>query len=391
MEKRSDNLIEFIKGIKLLVCEDDNFSREFLVHILNSYVDRVFSAENGEVGLEIFKKEFELEDKIDIVITDVNMPKLNGFDMGREIKKLSSKTPIVIVSAFDDIDNLKEALDIGVDRFILKPVDAKNLIATILKLGNYIYQDELLKNEFEYRIKEGIIRSKSEILEDISHHWRNPLNAISLLSQSISQKLDDESVEEYHQRVSSATKKIEDVSMELSRVITNFSSLGNDRGSISMINIKKSIEELVVNIFGDEELESNESNKRVIIDRQRGLKVVVDIVDDLKIEGVLSEFLIVVYNIIKNAIDALKNRDDGVIEIAGFRSEDKSVLKISNNGDGIKDEILKRVFEPYFSTKSVSSGRGLGLFVVKKIANEHFCADVSIKSRSDGVDIFLTF
>ena len=110
------------KNLTILCVEDEEWVRESLVDFLNRRFKTVFSAKDGEEGLRLFK-----ENRPDIVMTDIQMPQMNGLEMSKAIKKLEPSTPIAIVSAFNDIDYLTEAIDIGVESYVNKPVDSTKL------------------------------------------------------------------------------------------------------------------------------------------------------------------------------------------------------------------------------------------------------------------------
>jgi len=122
-----------LSKIRVLYVEDDEFIREELAETLEFDVKELIVAKNGLEGLEKFKQF-----NPDLVITDVKMPKMDGLMMSKEIKNISPKTPIIVTTAFSDSDYLMKAIEIGIDRYVTKPVDidklydAINEIATIL-------------------------------------------------------------------------------------------------------------------------------------------------------------------------------------------------------------------------------------------------------------------
>ena len=88
-----------LSQITLLYVEDDELIREELAETLEFDVKELYIAENGIEGLKKFRQFMP-----DIVISDVKMPKMNGLDMAREIRKISPNTPIIITTAFSDSD-----------------------------------------------------------------------------------------------------------------------------------------------------------------------------------------------------------------------------------------------------------------------------------------------
>jgi len=112
--------------IKVLYVEDNDAVREDTVELLKEFFDRIETAPNGFEGLEKFKKE-----KFDLVITDINMPEMNGIEMIKEIKKIDKRVPIIVITAFSDFKYLAECIKIGVYGYILKPIEINQLLEVL--------------------------------------------------------------------------------------------------------------------------------------------------------------------------------------------------------------------------------------------------------------------
>merc|ERR1711879_93109 len=117
--------VSILKNITILYAEDEAALREITLNILRGFTKKQLVAKNGAEGLELFK---ENESEIDLIITDVNMPIMNGLEMIREIKKINSNIPIIVATAFSNTEYLLEAIDIGVDKYVLKRIDMKKLL-----------------------------------------------------------------------------------------------------------------------------------------------------------------------------------------------------------------------------------------------------------------------
>lgn len=121
---------EFLGKLSLLYVEDQEEIRNFTSDILKNFVKNIFTAKNGLEGLEIFKNEKE---NIDIIITDINMPKLDGLSMIKEIKNINQDIPIIITTAHTDQEFLKKSIMLDVNSYTLKPIDLYDLINNIIK------------------------------------------------------------------------------------------------------------------------------------------------------------------------------------------------------------------------------------------------------------------
>jgi len=113
----------FLDHFTLLYVEDDKNTQDTMKQILENEVKTFYQAYNGEEGLALYK-----EKKPDIILTDINMPVMSGLDMASTIKSIDRTQPIVITSAFDEKNILFDALNIGIDGFVIKPVDIALLI-----------------------------------------------------------------------------------------------------------------------------------------------------------------------------------------------------------------------------------------------------------------------
>ncbi len=124
-----------LKSVTVLFVEDDEDVRELLSRFLTRRVGALHLAANGREGLEMFTAI-----RPDIVITDIRMPLMNGLEMAEAIKHLSPETPIIITTAFSERDYLMQAIKIGVDCFVTKPVNTEALVQAIERCANTAVQ-----------------------------------------------------------------------------------------------------------------------------------------------------------------------------------------------------------------------------------------------------------
>lgn len=137
MKTNSKNLL---KNFNLLYVEDDDVVRTELSKLLLNFFNNVFVAKNGLEGLDLYHSN-----KIDIILSDINMPILNGIDMIKEIRKKDEEIPVIFTTAFSDNNYLLESIKLRVQEFIIKPVDIRSLIESISKIAKVKYQDTLLE------------------------------------------------------------------------------------------------------------------------------------------------------------------------------------------------------------------------------------------------------
>ncbi|EPW2468374.1 butyrate response regulator transcription factor BumR [Campylobacter jejuni] len=151
------------KELIILVVEDEIKTRESLINVLSERFSKVIGAQNGDEGLKKFKKF-----KPDLVITDIAMPIMDGLDMAREIKEISDDVPIVVLSAYSEKERLLRSIDIGIDKYLIKPIDIEELFKVLdCLVGEKIEANMLVKISEEYQFnktKRTLIHNGKEIV-----------------------------------------------------------------------------------------------------------------------------------------------------------------------------------------------------------------------------------
>lgn len=137
------SLHESAKEIRILYVEDDQMIAPFIKELLKRYCPDITLAANGKEGLALFEKN-----EYDIVISDIRMPVMNGIEMCKRIKQLNPDQRIVITSANDDSDALISLIDLGVDKFVLKPLSKENLFPCLSRVIQSILDHNMIE---EYR------------------------------------------------------------------------------------------------------------------------------------------------------------------------------------------------------------------------------------------------
>jgi DNA-binding response OmpR family regulator len=142
----------YARGKRVLLVDDNRQTRTILKSLLREYFPFIMAARNGKDGLKAYSKY-----KFDIVITDVMMPIMDGIEMSKEIKKIDSDQSILVISSDENLNDIIELIDIGIDSFIRKPIDANTVCTKILKiLEHQFFKDEINRFEHEQTINEYI-------------------------------------------------------------------------------------------------------------------------------------------------------------------------------------------------------------------------------------------
>ena len=117
---------KILENLTILIVEDENETRKLMQDVMQGEFAKVVSAQNGDEGLKKFKKY-----NPDIVVTDIAMPISDGLDMAMQIKEISKDTPVVVLSAHSEKEKLLKAIDVGIDKYVIKPIDMDEFLTTL--------------------------------------------------------------------------------------------------------------------------------------------------------------------------------------------------------------------------------------------------------------------
>jgi two-component system, NtrC family, C4-dicarboxylate transport sensor histidine kinase DctB len=211
------------------------------------------------------------------------------------------------------------------------------------------------------------LASLGEMLNNIAHQWRQPLGAITMIIQSFQTKmflgkLTPELVEE---KVNDALL----LAYNMSSTLHDFRNFFSPNKIKSEFSIKKCIEHSI------------ELSKYLLL--QESIEVKLIIRKDVKINSYYNELSHVFLNIISNSKDALcsnVDKNDRIIKIVVHTFQNHLMVNIIDNGGGIPQKILPKIFEPYYTTKYKSAGTGIGLYMSKQIIEKHMNGEISCKN-----------
>jgi signal transduction histidine kinase len=281
-----------------------------------------------------------------------------------------------IVGADIDISFIKKNLQ----SYTIKLLIAEFLFLCFFMFFIFLYFKAHHKEERLNQKKDEILREQSklssmgEMLRNIAHQWRQPLSEINAVAMKIDADF-------YQKRLNASTlevniQRLENITEHMSNTIESFNSYFKEKQQSDTTTLQTVVEKSL-NIM-DASL--------------KDIKVDVEIEDDSTIEVNISDFIQVLHIILNNAVDALTSEDiqNKTITIKAKKVDDKYIIEIEDNGGGIKEENINRVFEPYYSTKFKANGIGIGLYIAKVIIEENLKGTLRVSNTLKGARFTIT-
>lgn len=374
----------------ILVVDDTPANLKLLTTLLSSSGYKVRPASSGTIALRSVEVKLP-----DLVLLDIRMPEIDGFEVCKKLKESerSRNVPVIFISAMDDVQDKVRAFEAGGIDYVTKPFEPEEVLArvnthiTLTKLQKELKSQntqlkELMKKQQEQEqmmIEQSKMAAMGEMISAIAHQWRQPLNVLALYIQGIEDVYEaDEINEEYiDTMVSRSMKQIN----FMSSTIDDFRNFFTPNKEKEHFSIKKQISKTIDLLLS--QLKSH--NIEINLDGE-----------ECNVFGFPNEFQQVALNIINNAKDAIiesqkKDRElHGVINITCKKEESEFKIIFSDNGSGIDEKIIHKIFEPYFTTKFPDNGTGVGLYMVKEIVQRHYHGLATVMNTNKGVEFLLT-
>ena len=382
------NIITKKRKDKVLVIDDSAVVCKQIEIILGPRNYEVVRALTARDGLDKLSKE-----KFDLVILDMELPDLHGLkvlEMIRRNKRFLS-LPIIILSGTSTPEIIRNCLKNGASDFLKKPFVFEEFILKIdLWIDYYRKEDELkaktaqlefVNNNLEKLVSQEVEKNREkdklmftqsrqaqmgEMIAMIAHQWRQPLNAISSAVSLMDMRMQSKKLDE--KMAKDITTKVLGYIQHLSNTIDDFKNFFKPQKEKKLSSFDVIVHKAITLI------EHSLQNKSIDIEFK--IKSVKEFV------SYENELMQVILNLLKNSEDAYDCKDIKNKKI--IITIDSYKLSIEDNAGGIDEDIIEKVFDPYFSTKG-KNGTGLGLYMSKMIVEEHCNGKISAKNIENGV------
>ena len=346
----------------VLVIDDERGPRESLRMVLK-YDYEIFLADRVDGGVELLR-----ERKPDLVIMDIRMPEKSGIEGLQEIREIDPHVSIVMLTGYGDLETAQKAIRFGANDYLQKPFDTSEIQEVIKK-----YVDRSKLNSRKRKAQEEMQKmtqslgrevgktnkltslgaASSELVRDL----RNPLTIIrgylDLLTYELKEKQESNSpgMDEYLDQIEQNVERCADL-------VESWRTLGRmDFSQMQRINIPK----LFADCFRDAAALPGISFE-VQVDGEE---------DQYEMLGERLQVRRALQNLVDNAVVAVEHQSDPFISVVCSMDNSDMEIRIKDNGCGVDTKKLRWIFEPFDNTATIEKGAGLGLFITKKVIEEH--------------------
>ncbi len=369
----------------LLVVDDETTVRCSLKQVFQDTC-RVIMAENAYQALALVRQF-----KVHVAILDIRMPGMTGVELLARLKEVEPSVQVIMLSAYEQPEYIRESLRLGACDYITKPFEVNFLRASVSRaMARRQLADEIRANQIELRnLRQSVhqarvaaeeARQRGEIYASVIHDLNNPLTAIAGAVELLNQELNRLNLKDVP-RSSLLQEHLEVIQLQvrtcgrISRRYLGFLRQGNAAACTDVNQTLHDIQMLT----------------RTHKSGLRNQLIVRPLLNDTKVRINGTDLVQVILNLVLNAFQACQppitvtlsamhmhscagylpgQASQGEMLLHSDQLDDSKpcvAITVSDNGPGIPDDILHRVFEPYFTTKAHGEGSGLGLAIVSRL------------------------
>ena len=369
-----------------------NYDSIYLSHIRKDYIGQNAIKNNDTVGIQkVIENLIEISKKGEGFYSYIQNKKPDNEQAMRKtsfVKGIDNWSWMVGTGFYEDdmqkaINDKKEELNKEYKDYLLKTITFTTVLIIILMLIS-IYFSRVLQHKFrkyqheitihinEKAKQQNIIAQQSkmaamgEMIGNIAHQWRQPLSSISTTATGMKLQKEMNILEDNF--LIHGLEQINKSVQYLSNTIDDFRNFFKPNKNKIKFKIQETIDK-VINLV-DSQFKSN------------GIKIIKS-GDDLTINNFENELIQVIINILNNSRDELIKKDSNYEKLIFINvSKDKKnlLLEINDNAGGIPEDIIGRIFEPYFTTKYQSQGTGIGLYMSSEIIHKSMNGKISVKN-----------
>jgi len=354
------------ESAKILVIEDESLVRQSYDDMLNFFGYNVESVSNGREGmLRITKNDY------DIVVTDLNMPEMNGIDVLKYIKKKKPYIEVIVITGYATLENAIEAMKVGAYDYFAKPIDIEHVRIVLSKCVKQIQsrrENEELRS-LTQSLKE-LNELKDKFITITNHELRTPVTVLKGYIELIDYFLEDNRNKE----INEALEIVNETMRELVSIVEQMHDISSfDYGKKNLVESDFGIDSVLQLISKEMKILFERRKIKFTTNFQSGRIIIKG--DDGKIKRSLRELL-------QNALKFTPEGGAVSLESSLARDNKKIFIKVRDNGVGIPIDKLELIFEPFYEVQNVinhmtsktefmGGGIGLGLTLAREVIESH--------------------
>jgi PAS domain S-box-containing protein len=301
--------------------------------------------------------------------------KMFGYENKEQMKGLDIESFV----AYEYIEDFDMQLLENTQPYEVKALKKDGMLFDVIAKGSNIVLDNKkvrisaivdiseIKNKDKMLLQQTKMAAMGEMIGNIAHQWRQPLNIISTTTTGIKLKIDFGSLD--IQELKNELDTVNHTVQHLSKTIDDFRNFFKSEKEMKRFSIQTSIEKNLKLLEG--------------MFKMNDIQVVLGHIDDCTIQNYENEFIQAILNILNNAKDALLNKkSQRCIFIDIEQQQNSVVLSIKDNGGGVDENVISKIFEPYFTTKHKSNGTGIGLYMTHQIIHQSMQGKIEVFNKT---------
>jgi signal transduction histidine kinase len=351
---------------KILVIEDEDQVRQSYDDMFSFFGYEVESVPNGREGMSrITKKDY------DIVVTDLNMPEMNGIEVLKYIKKKKPYIEVIVITGYATLENAIEAMKVGAYDYFAKPIDIEHVRIVLSKCVQKIQsrkENEELRS-LTQSLKE-LNELKDKFITITNHELRTPVTVLKGYIELIDYFLEDNRNENINEAIEIVTETMR----ELVGIVEQMHDISSfDYGKKRLVTVDVEIEKILELIY--KEMKVLFEKRKIKFDLNLDSSGMIVCGDDKQLKRSLRELL-------QNALKFTPEGGHVELEYSINKKNKKLYIKVKDDGIGIPGDKLDLVFEPFYEVQNVinhmtsktefmGGGIGLGLTLAKEVFESH--------------------
>jgi len=339
-------------SIKILIVDDEADARFLCSEILSD----LYETEEAENVAQALEKIESFSPHI--VLSDIKMPGEDGISLLKKVKKSHPEIYVALLTGHGDKQLAIEAIRSGAFDFIEKPFEDEEILSTVERMATVIELHQKLEMAKLRTAESEKMASLGLMSGGIAHEINTPLGAILLTAQAIERGLKKESPD--LEKASKMAGKIQMMVDNISQIIQSLKAFSRDSQGDAFE--ESNLMDIVQNTISLCKNKIKISNVEVRMDE--GLK-------NVPVPCRPSEIIQVLVNLVNNACDAIQDLEEKWIELKVEESADTVKLILKDSGGGIPQDALEKIFDPFYTTKDIDKGTGLGLYVCSGLVKGH--------------------